>query len=383
MLVEYNSIADIVAGIANATQLRTDSKQDDGTDTVAGVDWFSYLGTVCNNLYVNGNSWIGLGKSQEDLKVNRRDEAMWNLWREEGTVNGIKFLRIRWGGYSNYNTTDSKWKLTYDVILLETGDIQLYMVDIPTQNYEGTFSLGSVIYNAPTTSRRYVAFYQTDSGYTVGYEEIKLISYKYLIRNEGVIYTVAEGALQAVAGELNASLFQTYGIDDVPEGSLLMTLSAPEVLCWADADKVPTLTAIVQGAPTEAHSVTSNKIVLADPSIFGIDGVSVTASDSATFLVSFDGGAWMVYNESRWVASDVGMTKAELLAIPIEAWNTVVNTAQYMLLKAVLGGTETVTEVKFTFNNTEPAGKAYKWQELKRWAWEQLKTHSWGHWKGV
>ena len=68
-MADYTSIEDIVAGVDNATQLRTYSKQDDGTDTVTGVDWFSYGGTVCNNIYVNGNGWIGFGSSSEHLKV--------------------------------------------------------------------------------------------------------------------------------------------------------------------------------------------------------------------------------------------------------------------------------------------------------------------------
>ena len=53
-MADYTSIEEIVAGVDNATQLRTYSKQDDGTDNVTGVDWFSYGGTVCNNIYANG-----------------------------------------------------------------------------------------------------------------------------------------------------------------------------------------------------------------------------------------------------------------------------------------------------------------------------------------
>ena len=49
-MADYTSIDDIVAGVENATQLRTNSKQDDGTDTITGVDWFSYKGTVCSNI---------------------------------------------------------------------------------------------------------------------------------------------------------------------------------------------------------------------------------------------------------------------------------------------------------------------------------------------
>ena len=79
-----------------------------------------------------------------------------------------------------------------------------------------------------------------------------------------------------------------------------------------------------------------------------------TASDGATFLLSFDGGAWMAYTDSTWSVSDIGMTAAELMAIPSTAWSSVINSAQYMQLKATLEGVETVTQVVFNFNNDSP-----------------------------
>ena len=360
--VNYTNIADIVSSVANATQLRTNSKNNDETDTIAGVDWFSYGGTVCNNLYANGNSWIGLGASSEHLKVNRRDAAMWNLWREEGTIstllNTYRFLRIRWSGYSDYSYSSTAYLLTYDVILFDTGDIMLYMVDIPTSSYSGTFSLGSLSYTKPTTSNRYVTFYkQADGSYVAKYEPINLASKLYLVRDGSTIYTIVDNALVEVSGELNSELFISSGVTDIPDGALLMTLTAPEVLCWTDATVVPTLTATVQGVPIGEHSITSDNIRVGHSSIYGITSVEATASDGATFLLSFDGGADMVYdtNSSSWVASDVGMTTAELVAVPANAWSSMINSAKYMQLKATIDGVDTVTQVKFNFSNESPA----------------------------
>lgn len=177
---------------------------------------------------------------------------------------------------------------------------------------------------------------------------------KYLIRDGSTIYTVVDNALVEVQGELNAQLFIDNGVDNIPSGSLLITLSNPEVLCWTNGDRLPTLTATVQGVPTCAHAVISDHIEVDHPSIYGISSVVATASDGATFLLSFDGGAWMKYNDGTWSASDIGMTAAELMAIPSAAWSSVINSAQYMQLKATLEGVETVTQVVFNYDNESP-----------------------------
>ena len=64
----------------------------------------------------------------------------------------------------------------------------------------------------------------------------------------------------------------------------------------------------------------------------------------------------MSYNtdSNSWVASDVGMTATELVAIPVDVWSSVVNSATYMQLKATIDGADTVTQVKFNFNNKSP-----------------------------
>ena len=355
--IVYANVEEIVAGVENAMQLRTNSKQDDGVDTVAGVDWFTYAGNVCTSMYASGNSWIGIGKSSEDLKVNRRDAAMWNLWREEGTVGTARFLRIRWSGYTNYSATDVASLMTYDVLFFDTGDICLYMVDVPTSNYpSGTFTLGSLTFTAPTEANRYVLFTkQEDGSYSVSYEAPSFYIKRYLIKNNDVIYTVTDGALTELTGTLNAELFRTSGLESPPDGALLLPLTAPQVLCWSDAPTAPAVTATVQGVPVGEHSVISDHIRVGHSSIYGIASVTTTASEGATFALSFDGGDFMTYTEEGWtVAVDSGMSGTELEAIPAEAWNSVINSAQYMQLRATLDGVDTVTQVKFIFNNNSP-----------------------------
>lgn len=208
------------------------------------------------------------------------------------------------------------------------------------------------------TSHTFTTCTDGDSGTDVIVECVQLIPKKpkYLIRNNDIIYTVQNDSLVEVVGDLNAQLFIDNGVDDIPSGSLLIGLSNPEVLCWKDSDIVPTLKATVQGTPIGEHDVISDDIRIGHESIFGITSVEATASDGATFSLSFDNGAYMVYDTSNsaWVASDVGMSATELVAIPTDAWSSVVNSATTMRLKATIDGIETVSKVKFNFDNTSP-----------------------------
>ena len=359
-MADYTSIDDIVAGVENATQLRTNSKQDDGTDTITGVDWFSYNGTICSNIYVSGNSWFGLGASSEHLKVNRRDSSMWNVWREEGTYSTMsdtyRFLRIRWSGYTRYNSTATSALLTYDVILFDTGDIMLYVADIPTSDYTGTFSLDGVTYDKPTVENRYVTFYlQSDGSYVVEYAPIDLAIKKYLVRDVNILYTITDGSLVEVSGELNSNLFIDNGVDEIPSGTLLMTLSNPEVLCWTDSDKVPTLTATVKGIP-EPQVVVTKEIDLMHGSIKGINGVTVDCKGDVLFAVSFDKKAtWMMHNGTEFVeVSDklAGMTKTEFEAITTDQWQPKYEASSDMYIRCtILDETQSITTLNIDFIN--------------------------------
>ena len=54
--MDYNSVEEILqAGTSNMTVLRNHSKQDDGTDSITGVSWFSFKGNTVNTIYASGN----------------------------------------------------------------------------------------------------------------------------------------------------------------------------------------------------------------------------------------------------------------------------------------------------------------------------------------
>ena len=159
----------------------------------------------------------------------------------------------------------------------------------------------------------------------------------YLIRSGSTIYTVVDGALSALTEtEVTASLFQTYGVDEIPDGVLLATLTDPEVLFWQESEEdLPTLTLTVTGAPPIPQIITSDPIDLTHESIAGIDHAAVDASEDVRFAISFDDGAsWKAFDGFAWfTVSDTapGMLASTMNTITAEQWAEVVQLTAYRL----------------------------------------------------
>ena len=178
---------------------------------------------------------------------------------------------------------------------------------------------------------------------------------KYLIRNNDIIYTIHNDSLVEVVGDLNAQLFLDNGVEDIPSGTLLMTLSNPEVLAWIDSDKVPALNVTVKGIPNP-QIVISKEIDLMHSSIKGINGVTVDCKGDVLFAVSFDKKAtWMMHNGTEFVeVSDelTGMTKTEFEAITTEQWQPKYEASSEMYIRCtLLDETQSVTKVDIDFIN--------------------------------
>ena len=178
---------------------------------------------------------------------------------------------------------------------------------------------------------------------------------KYLIRNNDIIYTVQNNSLMEVVGDLNAQLFIDNGVDEIPSGTLLMTLSNPEVFCWTDAEKLPTLTATVKGIP-EPQVIVSEEINFMDGSIKGIESVAIDCKGEPVFAVSFDKKAtWIMYDGTEWVdvADNVtGMTKAVFEAITLEQWQTKYEASSEMYIRCtLLDETQSLTSITLNFIN--------------------------------
>jgi hypothetical protein len=133
--------------------IRNNSKQDEGTDALDGVNWFKFNNVTVTKLYINGNNWVGFGTSTAQLKVCNRDGAIWNIYRLETTLgDGTKLLKIRVEGYTYYNGSGThKSQIKYELFLFSNGDMYMNVIQSPvsTSTYAGTSSL---ISNGKTTN---------------------------------------------------------------------------------------------------------------------------------------------------------------------------------------------------------------------------------------
>lgn len=362
-MANYESIASLLeAGTANMEVIRNNSANDDGVDSITGVDWFTFNSKVVSTVYVSGNTYFGFGENSEHLKVDRRDAKVYYIWREEGEVHTHKFLKIRWKGYSYYSQTSSNYLLEYDVVMFDDMSILLHMVNIPTSSNDGTYSLtnsaGTITYTVTTENPNVTFVYSASTNsYTAVSSIQEFYDKKYLIESAGVYYNVVEGALNVLPiSTLSASAFEQYGLDLVPSGELLVSLTSPSILYWQDSsDPVPSITANVTATPVP-QIIISDEIVVLHNSIKGIASTTCTYTGNPLVAISFDGKTtWKYINETNWVtASDdlEGMTMDVLSKITTEQWASQIEGITSMFMKIILSTLEdSVTTVIVNFNN--------------------------------
>lgn len=182
---------------------------------------------------------------------------------------------------------------------------------------------------------------------------------KYLIRSNSTLYTITDGALSTLTEtEVTASLFQTYGVNEIPDGALLVGLTDPEVLYWHDStDELPVLASSVTGSPPVPQVVVTNPQDMSDSTILGIESVTVTASEDVLFALSFDDGAtWTAYNGTAWVTleqENSGMTAETFQNISLEAWAEVVTGTAYRVRFVLMDTTSYMTELVIHYLNKE------------------------------
>ncbi len=335
-MADYVTLEEILNTIDNMTILRDNSLQDDGIDTIDGVDWFSYNGKTASTLYVSGNSWIGFGENAEHLRIIRRDTDLMTLRREEGTLLGTyKFLHVRWEGYSVHGNRIEDTRLIWDCLLFDTGDICVHFDVIPTNsNYlaESSLITGANTISFTPLSGKTISFKAVDAdgtSYTYQDHALALLdpyNRRYLISDaNGDVYTISEETLTKLdQTELTAELFETYGIQDVPDGKLLLELKDPTILYWHDSENpFPPFRATYSGVPVP-QVLYSENVDMSDSTIIGIEKVVCDCDDKVLFAVSFDDGeSWWSCIDSVWAKlseEKSGMSKAALEAISVDAW---------------------------------------------------------------
>lgn len=138
--VSFDSLLNTTTGM---TAVVNNTKHNDDVVRVTGVSWFTYAGKTVSTIYVSGNNFIGFGQNAEQLKIWRRDGAVYYIYRQEGTLtSGKRFLKIRVEGYVYYSSTSSSYALKYEVFLIEGQTLFINVVQRPTSSsYTGTSSI--------------------------------------------------------------------------------------------------------------------------------------------------------------------------------------------------------------------------------------------------
>ena len=368
-MFDYGTIEDLLKSTEHMEILRNNSLQDDGTDTVKGVDWFQYNGKAATKLYVSGNSWVGIGDNAEQLKIVRRDADLMTLRREEGTLWGTyRFLRIRWEGYSVHGNRIDATRMIWDAIFFDTGEICVSFDTIPTNSsYLADSSLvtgdGTISFTALTG--KIISFKPKDtSGNSFEYVDhapVFLDPYnrRYLISDaDNSLYTVEKNALVKLEEtELTAALFETRGVQDIPDGKLLIALHDPTILYWHDSENLfPDMKVSYTGVPIP-QVLYSENIDMSDSTILGIEKVTADCSDEVLFAASFDDGAsWWSCINAVWAKlseEKSGMSKAALEAISVDSWAEKATTGQLKYRFIISGADGYLKSITTDYLNTE------------------------------
>ena len=367
--MNYKSIQSILdAGTTNMTAIRDNVRNDDGTDTLTGVDWFKFNGVVASTIYVSGNTWFGFGANTNQLNLNRRDTAVLYEYREEGTLFELyRFLKIRWSGYSQYNQSVDEYKMTYDVILWDTGDISVHMVDIPKAAYDGYFTLvcGSttISYSKLTKEQPDVTFYaQNDTGTSFQavnelITTLHTLDELFLIGSGSSLYTIVDGQLtELTEKELTKKVFTDYGISyfERPSSEDLLSLTDP-VLYYFDANssKVHSIRAKMAAIPPAQITQSDDYFMDERFYVLGIENIEIISSGDVLFAFSFDRGLhWLTYLEGEWVEPENPtnwMDAETVMSIPIESLNSkFLETRRYRVGIRISGKDSSLTS--FTIN---------------------------------
>lgn len=303
-----------------------DTLNDDGTDTVAGLAGFFFNNQDVTNLYVSGNHWVGFGVAAEQLQVLRRDGICDHLYRSQGTVGSdIPYVKLRWEGYTVYNSRVEANRLIFELFLLGNNDMVLNVVQTPTNT--GAFGTSALICNNRTQALTFadgtgagkrVCFYHQDSkglSWEIAYaeyEESDSFTTRYLIKAYEQYYrleTIKDEDLNDVQvltpvpiTNLTAAMFLKYGFQDNPPGDLLISLIVPEVVYWSsNPQKIETPKAVMKAYPFP--QIISVAVDMSNISIVGISlltaeyaghiGVISSVDNGATYSEEMTIGAWL------------------------------------------------------------------------------------------
>lgn len=299
--VSFDSLLNTTTGM---TAVVSNTKHDDDVVSVTGVDWFTYAGKTASTIYVSGNNFIGFGQNAEQLKIWRRDGAIYYVYRQEGTLtSGKRFLKIRVEGYVYYSSTSSSYALKYELFLIEGQTLFINVVQRPTSSsYTGTSSITdgktTANLNISVSSTVPISILVKNAGVSqeISYEKYSDLTIASIIvskmpnkttyyQNELFDSTGLEITGTSTAGEtVSVTDYELSGFDSSSAGTKVITVTA--------SGKSTTFEISVLEASITTISVTTmpNKVNYHIEKEFDSTGIVVTAtaSDGNTIDVTKD-----------------------------------------------------------------------------------------------
>lgn len=328
---------------------------DDSTFSTAGLSDFLFNGISASTLYISSNHWIGFGANTSQLYVLQRDGCSTAIWRQEGTCgNGVKFLKIRFEGYTVYSQRYDSNRLIFELFIMSNRDMFLNVIQTPTSGNTGT---SQIVCNGQTTTLNLidttgqaggtmVSFYhQDDEGknWQIVYDNYKGIdyfSYGFLLKADGKYCTISDGVLKEITEDTpTAADFYEFGSLDIPSSEILVSIDNPQILYWRAGGETQLLKDVVKAYPYP--QIIKCMADMSHISILGITMMTAQYSGDVRVMYSFDNEE--TYSEEismdDWLNSDV-----------TELWERLPENKK-LFIKFVLHDNATISRFKITYEN--------------------------------
>lgn len=328
---------------------------DDGTYSTAGLPEFIFNGVKASTLYISSNHWIGFGVNTSQLYILQRDGCSTAIWRQEGTCgNGVKFLKIRFEGYTVYSQRVDSNRLIFELFIMSNKDMFLNIIQTPTSGNTGT---SQMVCNNQTTmlslldptgegGGTMVSFYHLDEeGKTWNivydnYKGIDYFSYGFLVKADDKYCTIVEGVLKELFEESpTAADFYEFGFEEAPLSEILVGIDNPKILYWRAGGDTELIKDVVKAYPYP-HTIKC-EIDMSHISILGI--MMMTAQYSGDVRVRYSLDNEKTYTDEMTVDEWLNMDVVEL-------WDSLPENKKLFLI-FVLHDNATISRFKITYEN--------------------------------
>lgn len=169
-LYAIKQFADVAETLTEGSLYVDNVGYDDNSYTLGFDPSFTWHGKT--SAVINGNSWIGIGASAENIRMHRRDSKMWYLYGYYvilADMGNMKALRLAWRGASQYNSLIDRW---WTLWLFENGDAMIYISTVGSNT--GTCDFFGQAYTGANNSC--ISFYYNSAAgnYDIRYERYTL-----------------------------------------------------------------------------------------------------------------------------------------------------------------------------------------------------------------